>query len=66
MYSYSTDALTNPYPKLSTGGYVIIDDYKLLPRATRLWTIFELASELPRICKKAAGMVFLDAAELRT
>lgn len=32
MYSSTTDALTNLYPKLSVGGYVIVDDYKLLRR----------------------------------
>lgn len=32
MYSSTTDALSNLYPKLSVGGYVIIDDYNLLPR----------------------------------
>lgn len=27
MYQSTMDALTSMYPKLSTGGYVIIDDY---------------------------------------
>lgn len=31
MYSSTTDALTYLYPKVSSGGYVIVDDYKLLP-----------------------------------
>ena len=29
MYESTMDALTNLYPKLSVGGYVIIDDYAL-------------------------------------
>jgi len=29
MYESTWDALTNLYPKLSTGGYCIIDDYHL-------------------------------------
>jgi O-methyltransferase len=32
MYSSTMDVLTNLYPKLSIGGYVIVDDYSLLPR----------------------------------
>jgi O-methyltransferase len=32
MYSSTMDTLSNLYPKLSIGGYVIIDDYRLLPR----------------------------------
>jgi hypothetical protein len=31
MYESTTDALTNLYPRLSTKGFVIIDDYMLKP-----------------------------------
>ena len=31
MYESTWDALTNLFPKLSVGGYVIIDDYKVVP-----------------------------------
>jgi O-methyltransferase len=31
MYESTMDALTHPYPKLSVGGYVIIDDYGTIP-----------------------------------
>ena len=31
MYESTMDALTNLYPKLSVGGYVIIDDYGAIP-----------------------------------
>jgi O-methyltransferase len=30
MYSSTMDVLSNLYPKLSVGGYVIVDDYHLL------------------------------------
>jgi O-methyltransferase len=29
LYESTMDALRNLYPKLSVGGYVIVDDYKL-------------------------------------
>lgn len=31
MYESTWDALTNLFPKLSVGGYVIVDDYKAVP-----------------------------------
>lgn len=31
LYESTMDALTNLYPKLSTGGYVIVDDYYVIP-----------------------------------
>lgn len=31
MYESTWDALVNLYPKLSAGGYVIVDDYKVVP-----------------------------------
>lgn len=31
MYESTWDALTNLFPKLSVGGYVIVDDYKVAP-----------------------------------
>ena len=31
MYESTMDALSNLYPKLSIGGYVIVDDYKVVP-----------------------------------
>jgi hypothetical protein len=31
MYESTWDALTNLFPKLSIGGYVIVDDYKVVP-----------------------------------
>ena len=31
MYESTMDGLTNLYPKLSIGGYIIIDDYKAVP-----------------------------------
>jgi O-methyltransferase len=31
MYESTWEALTNLYPKLSVGGYAIIDDYKVIP-----------------------------------
>jgi hypothetical protein len=31
MYESTWDALTNLFPKLSVGGYVIVDDYKVVP-----------------------------------
>ena len=34
MYESTMDALVNLYPKLSVGGYVIIDDYGLIPCKT--------------------------------
>ncbi len=33
MYSSTMDALTNLYPKLSVGGYLIVDDYNEVPGA---------------------------------
>lgn len=31
MYESTWDAMTNLFPKLSVGGYVIVDDYKVVP-----------------------------------
>jgi O-methyltransferase len=31
MYEATWDALANLYPKLSPGGYLIVDDYKVVP-----------------------------------
>jgi O-methyltransferase len=31
MYESTWDALTNLFPKLSLGGYIIVDDYKVVP-----------------------------------
>lgn len=31
MYESTTDALTHLYPRLSVGGYIIVDDYKAVP-----------------------------------
>ncbi len=35
LYESTMDALTNLYPKLSVGGYVILDDYQNLPDCRR-------------------------------
>jgi O-methyltransferase len=35
MYESTTDALTALYPKLSRGGYVIVDDYGAIPACRR-------------------------------
>lgn len=31
MYESTLDGLANLYPKLSTGGYIIVDDYGAVP-----------------------------------
>jgi O-methyltransferase len=35
MYSSTMDALVNLYPKLSIGGYVIVDDWEIIPTCRR-------------------------------
>jgi O-methyltransferase len=43
MYSSTADALTHLYPKLSVGGYVIIDDYNNEPRCRQAVDDFRAA-----------------------
>ena len=31
LYESTMDALVNLYPKLSSGGYIIVDDYSAIP-----------------------------------
>ncbi len=50
MYESTMDGLVNLYPKLSSGGYIIIDDYHVVPQCKEAvqdyWRENELAFDL--------------------
>ncbi|HKY08329.1 MAG TPA: TylF/MycF family methyltransferase, partial [Candidatus Binatia bacterium] len=46
MYESTMDALTNLYPKLSVGGYVIVDDYGCIPACRQAIADFRQAHHI--------------------
>jgi len=55
LYSSTMDALTSLYPKLSAGGYVIIDDYHSWPACRRAVTDFLSKSRIAPDIKEIDG-----------
>ena len=55
LYSSTMDALKCLYPKLSRGGYVIVDDYYSWPACRRAVTDFLAASSLSPKIKEIDG-----------
>jgi O-methyltransferase len=54
MYESTMDALTHLYPKLSVGGYVIVDDYGAIPNGRAAVDDFRRSHEI------GEGLIWVD------
>jgi hypothetical protein len=58
MYESTTDALTNLYPRLSPGGFAIIDDYSLQMCRRAVHDYLDAHSLKPDLMEIDAGSVY--------
>ena len=57
MYESTMDGLTNLYPKLSVGGYIILDDWGLIPNCRRAIDDFRTANGITEPVRATADGV---------